>query len=76
MSNPKNNPTPILNLRCQSIPGEFDSPALVLAPEGKPSGSKDYDDFNEVDTNNVSSFIDYTTTDKQAEGLLFIEIEI
>ena len=76
MSNPKNNPTPILNLRCQLIPGEFDLLALVLAPEGKPSGSKDYNDFNEVDTNNVSSFIDYTTTDKQAEGLPPIEIEI
>lgn len=76
MSNPKNNPIPILNLRCQSTPEEFDSSALVLNPEGEPSGLKDYDDLNEVDTDNVSSFIDYTTTDKQAEGLPPIEIEI
>lgn len=63
MSNPKNNPTPTLNLRRQSTPGEFDSSALALTPE-------------EADTDNVLSFIDYTTTDKQAEGLPPIEIEI
>ena len=64
MLNLKNNPTPIFNLRCQLIPREFNLLALVLAPEGKPSGSKNYNNFNEVNTNNISSFIDYTTTDK------------
>ena len=62
--NLKNNPTPILNLRCQSILGEFDLLALVLAPKGKPSGLKDYNNFNKVDTNNILSFIDYIITDK------------
>ena len=64
MSNPKNNPIPTLNLRRQSIPGEFDLLALALTPKGKPSGLKDYNDLNEVDTNNVLSFINYTTIDK------------
>ena len=67
---------PILNLRRQSILGEFDLLALALTPKGKPSGLKNYDDLNEGDTNNILSFIDYTTTDKQAEGLPPIEIEI
>ena len=70
MSNPKNNPIPILNLRRQSIPGEFNLLALALTPKGKPSGLKDYDNLNKVDTNNILSFINYITTDKQAEGLL------
>jgi hypothetical protein len=61
MSNLKNNPIPTLNPQRQLIPGEFD--LLALTPK-------------EGDTNNVLSFIDYTTTDKQAEGLLPIEIEI
>ena len=64
MSNPKNNPMPILNLRRQLIPGEFDSSALALTPEGKPSSLKNYDDLNEGDTNNILSFINYITTDK------------
>ena len=55
---------PILNLRCQLIPGEFDLLALALTPKGKPSGLKNYDDLNEGDTNNILSFINYTTTDK------------
>ena len=76
MSNPENNPIPTFYLRRQSIPGEFDSSALALTPEGKPSGSKDYNDFNKVDTNNISSFINYITTDKQVEGLLPIKIKI
>ena len=64
MSNPKNNPIPILNLRRQSILGEFDLLALALTPKRKPSGLKDYDDLKGVDTNNILSFIDYITTDK------------
>ena len=64
MLNLKNNPTPIFNLRCQLILGEFNLLALVLAPEGKPSGLKNYNDFNKVDTNNILSFIDYITTNK------------
>jgi len=75
MSNSKNNLIPTSKPRHQSVPGGFDSSALALTPEGKPSGLKDYDD-HEGDINNVSSFIDYTTTDKQAEGLPPIEIEI
>src|SRR6202041_1678306 len=76
MSNLKNNPIPILNLRRQLILGEFNLLALALTSKGKPSGLKDYNDLNKVDTNNVLSFIDYITTDKQAKGLLPIEIEI
>ena len=64
MLNLKNNLIPIFNLHCQSILGEFNLLALVLAPEGKPSGLKDYNNFNKVDTNNISSFIDYIITDK------------
>ena len=64
MSNPKNNLIPILNLHRQSIPEEFDLLALALTPKGKPSGLKDYNDLNKVDTNNILSFINYITTDK------------
>ena len=64
MSNPKNNLILILNLRRQSIPGEFDLLALALTPKGKPSGLKDYDNLNEVDIKNILSFINYITTDK------------
>ena len=60
----KNNLTPILNLYCQLILKEFNLLALVLAPKGKPSGLKDYNNFNKVDTNNISSFINYTTINK------------
>jgi hypothetical protein len=64
MLNLKNNSIPILNLHCQSTLEEFNLLALVLNPEGEPSGLKDYNDLNKVDTNNILSFIDYTTTDK------------
>ena len=64
MLNLKNNLIPILNLRRQLILGEFNLLALALTPKGKPSGLKDYDDLNKVDTDNVLSFIDYITTDK------------
>jgi hypothetical protein len=76
MSNLKNNLIPTLNLRRQLTPGEFDLLALALTPKGKPSGLKDYNDPNKVDIDNILSFINYITTDKQAEGLLPIEIEI
>jgi len=64
MSNPKNNPIPTLDLRRQLTLGEFDLSALALTPKGKPSGLKNYNDPNEVDIDNVLSFIDYITTDK------------
>ena len=64
MLNLKNNLIFILNLRCQSISGEFNLLTLVLAPKGKPSGLKDYNNFNKIDINNVLFFIDYITTNK------------
>ena len=64
MLNLKNNPISIFNLCCQSTLKEFNLLALVLNPEGEPSGLKNYNNLNKVDTNNVSSFINYTTTDK------------
>ena len=64
MLNLKNNLIPILNLRRQSTLGEFDLLTLVLTPKGKPSDLKDYNNFNEVNTDNILSFINYTTTDK------------
>jgi hypothetical protein len=64
MSNLKNNPIPILNLRRQSILREFNSLALALTPKGKPSGLKDYNNFNKVDTDNILSFINYITINK------------
>jgi len=76
MLNLKNNPILILNPRRQLILGGFNLLALALTPKGKPSGLKDYNDLNKVDINNVLSFINYITTDKQAKGLPPIEIEI
>ena len=64
MLNLKNNLIPILNLRCQLTLEEFNLLALVLNPEGELSGLKDYNNFNKVNTDNVLSFINYTTTDK------------
>jgi hypothetical protein len=64
MSNLKNNPIPMLNLRRQSILREFNSLALALTPKGKPSGLKDYNNFNKVDTDNILSFINYITINK------------
>ena len=60
----------------QSILGEFNLSALALTPKRKPNGLKDYNNLNKVDTNNISSFINYITTDKQTEGLPPIEIKI
>ena len=76
MSNLKNNLIPIFYLHRQSILGEFDLLTLALTPKGKPSGLKDYNDLNKIDTNNILSFINYTTTDKQVERLLPIKIKI
>jgi hypothetical protein len=64
MSYPKNNLIPILNLQRQSILEEFNLLALALTPKGKPSGLKDYNNLNKVDTNNILSFINYITIDK------------
>jgi len=64
MLNLKNNPIPISNPRRQLIPEGFNLLALALTPKGKPSGLKDYNDFNKVDIDNVLSFINYITTDK------------
>jgi len=63
MLNLKNNLIPTPNLQRQLILGEFNLLALALTPK-------------ETDTNNVLSFIDHITTDKQTEGLLPIKIKI
>ena len=76
MLNLKINLISILNLRRQLTLGEFNLLALALTPKGKPSDLKDYNNFNKVDTNNILSFINYITIDKQVEGLLFIKIKI
>ena len=64
MLNFKNNLIPIFNLRCQLTLEEFNLLALVLNPKGEPSGLKDYNDLNEVDTDNILSFINYIIMDK------------
>ena len=76
MLNPENNPILMFYLRRQLILGEFNLLALALTPKGKPSGLKNYNNFNKVDTNNILSFINYIITDKQVEGLLPIKIKI
>ena len=64
MLNLKNNLIFILNLRHQLTLGEFNLLALALTPKGKPSDLKNYNNLNEVDTNNILSFINYTITNK------------
>ena len=64
MLNLKNNLIPILKPRHQLVLEGFNLLALALTPKGKPSGLKDYNNLNKVDTNNVLSFINYITTDK------------
>ena len=76
MLNLKNNPIPIFNLRCQLTLEEFDLLTLVLNPKGEPSGLKNYNNLNKVNTDNISSFINYTTIENQVEGLLPIKIKI
>ena len=53
MLNLKNNLLLIFDLYCQLILEEFDLLALVLAPKGKLSGLKNYNNFNKVNTNNI-----------------------
>ena len=76
MLNLENNLIPIFYLHCQLILKEFNSSALVLTPKGKPNSLKDYNNLNKVNTDNISSFINYITIDKQVKGLLLIEIKI
>ena len=64
MLNLKNNLILIFNLHCQLTLEEFNLLALVLNPEGEPSGLKNYNNLNKVDIDNILSFINYTTTDK------------
>ena len=64
MLNLKNNPILILNLRHQLILGKFNLLTLALTPKGKPSDLKNYNNLNEVNTNNILSFINYTTINK------------
>ena len=64
MLNLENNLIFIFYLRRQLILREFNSLALALTPKGKPSGLKNYNDLNKVNTDNILSFINYTTTDK------------
>ena len=64
MLNLKNNPIPILTLHRQLTLEEFNLSALALTPKGRPSGLKNYNNFNKVDTDNILSFINYITTDK------------
>ena len=66
----------MFNLRRQLILGKFDLLALALTPKEKLSGLKNHNNFNKVDTNNILSFINYITMDKQAEKLLPIKIKI
>ena len=64
MLNLKNNLILIFNLCCQLTLKKFNLLALLLNPKGEPSGLKNYNNLNKVDTDNVLSFINYTTTDK------------
>ena len=64
MSNLENNPIPILTLRRQLTLKKFNLSALALTPKGRPSGLKNYNNFNKVNTNNILFFINYTTIDK------------
>jgi len=75
MLNLKNNLIPILKPQHQLVPEGFNLLALALTPKGKPSGLKDYNN-HKGDINNILSFINYITTDKQAKGLLPIKIKI
>ena len=54
----------MLYLHRQLILREFNLLTLALTPKGKPSGLKDYNNLNKVNTNNISSFINYITINK------------
>ena len=64
MLNLENNLIPTLYLHRQLTLEEFNLLALALTLKGKPSGLKDYNNFNKVNTNNILSFINYITIDK------------
>ena len=64
MLNLKNNLIFIFNLCCQLILKEFNLLTLVLNSKGEPSGLKNYNNLNKVNTNNILSFINYITIDK------------
>ena len=66
---------PILKPRHQLVVGGFNLLALALTLKGKPGNLKNYNN-HKGDINNVLSFINYITTDKQAKGLLPIKIKI
>ena len=76
MLNLENNLISIFYLHRQLILEEFNLLTLALTPKGKPNSLKNYNNFNEVNTNNILSFINYITTDKQVKGLPLIKIEI
>ena len=62
--NLKNNLILTLYLRRQLTLRECNLSALALTPKRKPSGLKNYNNFNKVNTDNILSFINYTTMDK------------
>ena len=76
MLNLENNLIFKLTLCRQLTLKEFNLSALALTPKGRPNSSKNYNNLNKVDTNNISSFMNYITTDKQVKGLLPIKIKI
>ena len=64
MLNLENNLIFIFILYRQLTLEEFNLLTLALTPKGRPSGLKNYNNFNKVDTNNILSFINYITIDK------------
>ena len=54
----------MFNLRRQLTLEEFNLLVLVLPLKVEPSGLKNHNNLNKVDTNNISFFINYTTIDK------------
>ena len=66
----------MLTLRRQLTLKKFNLSTLALTLKGRPNSLKNYNNFNKVDTNNILSFINYITMDKQAEGLPPIKIKI
>ena len=54
----------MLTLYHQLTLEEFDLLVLALIFKGRPSGLKNYNNFNKVNTNNILFFINYTITDK------------
>ena len=54
----------MLTLHRQLTLKEFNLLALALTFKGRPSGLKNYNNFNKVDIDNILSFINYITIDK------------